>query len=76
MQTTPRWVGRWLRAARTDAKIPAQEVAAKLGIHGTNLLARERGASISADELPMVLEAYGLTLTDYVKQAKRERSAP
>lgn len=76
MQTTTKWVGRWLRSVRLGTKDTADAVAAKLGIHGTNLLARERGATISADDLPMVLAAYGLTLTDYVKQAKREGLAP
>lgn len=71
-----RWLGPWLRSARAASGASANGVAARLGIRTVNLLARERGGRISADNLPMVLAAYGLTLTDYVKQAKREGLAP
>ncbi len=66
------WVGRWLRQVRVKAEIPVDRVATTLGLHPTNVLSRERGAaSISADDLPAVLAAYGTTLVKYVAAARK-----
>lgn len=70
------WVGRWLREVRVKAEIPVATVAAELKLHPTNILSRERGAaSISADDLPAVLTAYGTTLAGYSAAARKAQAA-
>lgn len=65
------WVGSWLRGIRTKSKETVETVAAKLDMHATTLRRREGGAPIPADALPIVLEAYGATLAQFVAEAKR-----
>lgn len=73
-KSTNPWVGRWLRSVRLKSDVPVEDVAKKLNLHPSNVLNRERGAGISADDLPDVLAAYGATLAQYVAQAKKNRS--
>ena len=65
------WVGAWLHSLRLKSNTPIEDVAAKLDMHPTTLRRRERGAPFPADSLPLVVEAYGATLGQYVAQAKR-----
>lgn len=63
------WVGRWLRSIRLKSGATVESIAEDLGLHESNVRSRERGAGISADDLPRVLAAYGVSLRQYEAKA-------
>lgn len=66
------WVGEWLSAIRVSKNLQAKDIAGKLDIDPANVARRECGLQrIAADDLPIVLEAYGATLAQFVAEAKK-----
>ena len=66
---TDPWVGPWLAELR---KIPRQSMAARLGRNLSAVARFEAGVHvIAADDLPLFLSAYGVTINDYAAQARR-----
>ena len=73
-QTTESWVGPWLRSIRISKRTTPSVIAAKLGIHSSNVVRRECGQAFSADALPAVLAAYGVTPAVFAAKLKEQTS--
>jgi transcriptional regulator with XRE-family HTH domain len=66
------WVGPWLRARRLAAQTPRADIAKRIQRDMSALSRIESSQSvISADDLPIVLEAYGVTPAQYAAEARR-----
>lgn len=83
MQTNGRrrldpWVGPWLQRQRLKSKpvVTREAIAAKIG-RDTSAVGRiESGrSSIPADDLPVFLDAYGLTPAQFAAEARKPRAA-
>ena len=71
----PPWVGPWLRTTRTDATTP-DDIAKRLKRSKSQVSRIETGlAVISADDLPLILRAYRLTLEQFTAEARRSARA-
>ena len=68
----PAWVGPWLLAQREKRKIDRKAVADALDRDDTTIYRLECGdSSVPADDLPIVLRAYGLTPAQWAAAAAK-----
>lgn len=66
------WVGPWLRAAREGRNVSRDEIARRLARNLSAVSRMESGtSSVPADDIPVVLKAYGLTAAQFADEAKR-----
>jgi len=70
------WVGPWLRSLRESADVPREQIADALNRELSAVSRIETGASsIPADDLPVVLAAYGTTPAKFAREAVKPRKA-
>lgn len=68
----PAWVGPWLSSQRERRKITRKAVAEELRRDETTIYRLECGdSSVPADDLPIVLRAYGTTPSAWAAEAAR-----
>lgn len=71
----PPWVGPWLREQRSN-DVEMDDIARRLKRSKSAVSRIETGlAIISADDLPLILKAYGLTLEQFTLEARRTSKA-
>jgi transcriptional regulator with XRE-family HTH domain len=66
-----RWVGPWLRGIREGGPLDQTDMGKKLGRDQSYVSRLEAGLGIiTADDLPRVLRAYGVTPAQFAEQAR------
>lgn len=71
----PPWVGPWLREHRPEG-VELDDIARRLKRSKSAVSRIETGHSvISADDLPLILKAYGQTLEAFTAEARRTSKA-
>ena len=74
-RTVP-WVGPWLYARRVAVGLKRETIAERLDRDLSAVSRLERGDSaIPADDLPIVLKAYGVTASEYAEQSRKSSRA-
>ena len=75
-QHTKPWIGPWLNSVRLAAGIDAATIASKLGVHPSSVARREcADQRIVADDLPSILEAYGVSPAAFVAKLKEQMAS-
>lgn len=70
------WVGAWLRGLRKASDITPEVIAEKLKRDPSWLSRIETGvSSISADDMPAVLAAYGVSTSRYAREVDKRRAS-
>jgi len=67
------WIGDWLRQARQGANERLSDVAERLRSDISTISRLETGTcTFPADDLPVILKAYGLTALEFAQRASKE----
>lgn len=78
---TDRWVGHWLRDCRKEAGLEQGDVVSRLRardykVDQSQVSRMETGKStIAADDLPVIVEAFGSTMRRFEREAQRHEAA-